>query len=248
MEELDGDECPPGPPSLSDKENDDENNDKKDDDNNDDADDAPSDADPNDVLLRAMSFKESGNASFKSSDMENAARSYRKGTNLLKKLNEANSGDEQVKQLLVSLQTNLSMVCFKQKKHRMSRDVAGRALEIDNSNVKALYRRAVASRAMGDMDAARDDLRNALRAEPKNVSCKKELALVKKTMDERRRKEKAGLQKAFSKGGGSLLYSDREEEEKKKAEAKREKKRLEAEKKELRKKDWEDECVQRMAR
>ncbi len=43
-----------------DKENNDEqNNDKKDEDNNEDDDDAPSDADQNDVLLRAMSFKES---------------------------------------------------------------------------------------------------------------------------------------------------------------------------------------------
>jgi len=129
--------------------------------------------DPNEALLQAMNHKEEGNNHFKSGDLISAARSYRHGTTLLKNLNQGNTGDEQVKQLIISLQTNLSMVCFKQNKHKMSRDVASKALEVDDQNVKALYRRAVASRAMGDVDAARADLKEALKLDPANTAVKK---------------------------------------------------------------------------
>lgn len=129
----------------------------------------------------------------------------------------------------------------------MSRDVASKALEIEGTNVKALYRRAVAHRALGDADAAKADLRMALKTDPINVSVKKELISIKKVVENQKAKEKKQLQKAFSKGGSSLLYSDKEEEEKRKLAEQEEKKRLEKEAVEKRKGEWEDECVKRMS-
>ena len=202
--------------------------------------------DPNEALLQALNHKDEGNTYFKSGDLISAARSYRHGTTLLKNLNQNNTGDEQVKQLIISLQTNLSMVCFKQNKHKMSRDVAAKALEVDSKNVKALYRRAVASRAMGDIDVARADLKQALECDPANTAVKKELIMIKKSLEDHKKKEKARLQKAFSKSG-SLLYSDKEEEEQRKLEEKKEKERKEAEALKKRRQDWEDECVRRMS-
>ena len=203
--------------------------------------------DPNEALLQALNHKDEGNNHFKSGDLISAARSYRHGTTLLKNLNQNNTGDDQVKQLIISLQTNLSMVCFKQNKHKMSRDVAAKALEVDSKNVKALYRRAVASRAMGDIDAARSDLREALKLDPTNTAVKKELLLIKKSLEDQKQKEKARLQKAFSGKSGSLLYSDKEAEEQRKMEKKKEKERREAEALKKRKQEWEDECVRRMS-
>ena len=217
---------PPNFPSSSDTESDFDDNIEKtrskeedEDGSGNDDDDDEAQSTPDDLLLRAMAHKEDGNAHFKSNDYTSATRSYRKGTNLLKKLNEGNTGDTQVKSLLITLQTNLSMVCHRQKKYKLSRDVASRALDVDAHNVKALYRRAVAHRALGDGDAARVDLRMALKADSNNVTVKKELVSLKKSMDDQKAKEKAGLQRAFSskKGGSSLLYSDKEEEEKRKA-------------------------------
>ena len=218
---------------------------------NQDADEDPAskDATPEELVIQAMSHKEDGNSQFKAGDYDSSARSYRKGTNLLKKLNEGNTGDEQVKQLLITLQTNLSMVCYRQKKHKLSRDVASKALEVDSNNVKALYRRAVAHRAMGDVDAAKSDLKAALSVDPDNTAVKKELISIKMTIEESKAKEKARLQRAFSKkGGGSLLYSDKAEEEKRKEREKKEKEKLEKEALEKRKVEWENECVRRMAR
>ena len=126
-------------------------------------------------------------------------------------------GDDQVKQLLITLHTNLSMVLLKQDKNKYARDAASKAIEIDPSHVKALYRRGVAFRAMGDVDAAKTDLKKAYKLDPSNTAVKKELVGIKKTLEEMKKREKANLQKAFSKGGSSLLYNDKEEAEKKRA-------------------------------
>ena len=188
-------------------------------------------ADPTVAIVEAMTQKEEGNAAFKEGDFTAAVRSYRKGTTLLKPFNKNNTGDEQVKSLLLTLQTNISMVCFKQDKHKMSRDVASKALEIDPINVKALYRRAVAYRKLGDAESARSDLREALKHEPNNKAVRKELMSIKKDVEASRAKEKERLQKAFgaSKGGSSFLYNDKEEEERRKAEEKKKQEELEAE-------------------
>ena len=208
--------------------------DSTDDDDDDDDDDEDKDtppADPTVAIVEAMTQKEEGNAAFKEGDFTAAVRSYRKGTTLLKPFNKNNTGDEQVKSLLLTLQTNLSMVCFKQDKHKMSRDVASKALEIDPINVKALYRRAVAYRKLGDAESARSDLREALKHEPNNKAVRKELMSIKKDVEASRAKEKERLQKAFgaNKGGSSFLYNDKEEEERRKAEEKKKQEEAEAE-------------------
>jgi len=207
------------------------------------------DKDPTELIIQATTLKEEGNAHFNEGDLSKASRSYRKGTTLLKPLNKNNTGDEQVKSLLISLQNNLSMVCFKQSKTKLSRDVATQALQVDSTNVKALYRRAVAQRKLGNVKEARDDLKQALKHDANNVAVRKELLAIKKEQEDATAKEKKRLQKAFSsKGGGSFLYNDKEEEERKKQEAKERKKQEEQEALKQRKVEWEDDCVQRMAK
>jgi tetratricopeptide (TPR) repeat protein len=206
------------------------------------------DKDPTDLIIKASTLKEEGNAHFKSGDLAKATRSYRKGTNVLKPLNKNNSGDDQVKALLISLQNNLSMVCYKQNKPKLSLDVASKALNVDPANVKALYRRAVANRKLGNAKEARDDLKEALKHEPNNAAVRKELISIKKEMEESSAREKKQLQKAFSnKSGGRFLYDDKVKEERKKAEEKKKKQEEEKEALKKRKVEWENECVKRMA-
>jgi tetratricopeptide (TPR) repeat protein len=203
--------------------------------------------DPEVLLIKATALKDEGNTFFKKQDFEKAARSYRRGTNALKPLNKGNTGDEQVKALLISLQTNLSMMCFKMNKHKQSLDVATSVLCIDRSNVKARYRRAIAHRKLGNYEDARHDLREALKQDPNNVPVRKELASIKKELETINEQQKKSLQKAFQRGG-SLLYDDKEVDEKKKAEAEALKKKLQEEELKKRKVEWEDECVKRMSK
>lgn len=211
------------------------------------SDESDDDVPPNqadDILVRAMNLKEEGNALYNKQKLDEAARSYRRGTNVLKKLNKNNTGDEQVKSLLMALQNNLSMVVFKQNKFRMSADVATRSLAIDPTNVKALYRRAVAYRKIGELERARSDLKEALQKDPDNTVCKKEANSIRKEMDLIKASQKKAMVKAFS---GSFLYEDKEEAKKRKEEEERKKQQEEQELYKKRKMLWEDECVKRMA-
>jgi len=204
--------------------------------------------DPINLIAQAVAQKDEGNGHFKSGNLSLAARSYRKGTSLLKDLNHGNSGDDQVKSLLLSLQTNLSMVCYKQNKHQQSRDVASKALDVDGTSVKALYRRAVAHRKLADFDAARKDLREALKHDATNRDVQRELISIKKELERVKSRQKIGLAKAFSSKGSSFLYDDKEEEERKKLEAKKAENVAKKEAQKKRKLEWEEECVQRMSR
>lgn len=204
--------------------------------------------DPINLIAKAVAQKDEGNTHFKSGKLSLASRSYRKGTSLLKELNHGNSGDDQVKSLLLSLQTNLSMVCYKQNKHQQSRDVASKALGVDGTSVKALYRRAVANRKLADFDAARKDLREALKHDAANRDVQRELISIRKELEREKSRQKIGLAKAFSSTGSSFLYDDKEEEERKKLELKKAENIAKKETLKKRKLEWEEVCVQRMSR
>jgi len=205
--------------------------------------------DPTELIMKAVTHKETGNDHFRSGKLDLACRSYRQGTSLLKKINKDNTGDEQVKALLLSLQTNLSMMFLKQNKPRQSRDVATKALSVDSTNVKALYRRAAANRKLGDVEAARCDLREALTHDPDNREVKRELLSIKKEMDLQKNKKKKALSKAFSaKAGSSFLYNDIDEQERREAKRKDLERKYENDALSKRKVDWENECVQLLSK
>jgi len=141
------------------------------------------------------------------------------------------------------------MVCFKQNKYQQSKDVASQVLLVDQLNVKALYRRAVASRKLKHLDSAREDLRAAYEADPDNRAVQKELVAVKKELELEKKTAKAALAKAFSsQGGKSFLYDDKEELEMKRAAEKKVKQLKDEDARTKRRGDWEDACVQRMSR
>ena len=203
------------------------------------------------ILIKATGLKEAGNQEFRDGELDKAARSYRRGVASLKKLNRHNTGDVQVQALLVTLHTNLSTVLFKSQKYRVSAEVAGQALAVDADNVKARFRRAVARRQLGDLEAARTDLRAALAVDPGSAACKKELVAIKKELEAAKENQKKALSKAFggskNGGGGGFLYDDKEDAAKRRQEEERRKKKQEEELLKQRKQQWEDDCVKLMA-
>jgi len=206
--------------------------------------------DMTDLIAKALTLKEEGNKHFKSGKLDRAGRSYRRGTSTLKPLNngQMENVDDQVKSLLLSLQMNLSLVCLKQGKAKMSRDVASKALEIDGTNVKALYRRGVAHRKLGDVRCAQEDLRAALKIDPNNREVRKELIVLKKDMqlEKDRQKRASGFLK--KQGNSFSLYDDKVKEEERKLKEKVEQEKAKEEALKKRKQQWEDDCVARMSR
>ena len=90
---------------------------------------------------------------------------------------------------------------------------ASQVLAEDPKNAKALYRRGCARHALGQTDAALKDLQAGWQLAPGDAGLGKELAAVKKSMQEERRAQAnmfKGLLDKASKDGG--LYSDEEED------------------------------------
>jgi len=193
-------------------------------------------------------LKEEGNKFFNIGDLVRASRSYKKGVSILKPINKENTGDGQVKTLIVTLSNNLSMVCLKQGKPKLSMDVASKAIEVDNYNMKAYYRRAMAHKKLGNFKEAKRDLKEAVKIDSTNKTVVKELHALVKYMSENAKKQKAAAEAVFSfDNKTSILYEDKLEAEKQKKEEEERKKRAKQEVLKKRKQNWEDECVKRMA-
>ena len=133
-------------------------------------------------LATAIGLKEQGNALFAQGEntYDKAIRAYRSGINTLKPFNLSNSGDEQTKVLLVSLQNNMAMVLGKQKKWKNVKEITSSALKIDETNVKSYFRRAVANKEMKDFTSASNDLIKGLSYDPANKDLKREQLVLQK--------------------------------------------------------------------
>ena len=171
-----------------------------------DSDDDVSTLAPEDRLARALAAKDKGNGAFKAKDEAGAVKEYKYGVGMLEGLNEANTGEEQVKALLLSLHNNLSMVHFKLGEYGEATKQGSAALTIDPQNVKGLYRRGAARRKAGELKEAKADLSACLKLDAANKEAKAQLRGVLKDLEEEKKKY-AGF---LGKGGG--LYGDREKE------------------------------------
>ncbi|KAL7540532.1 hypothetical protein ACHAXR_012233 [Thalassiosira sp. AJA248-18] len=159
-------------------------------------------------------FKKEGNALFAQKNFKDSIALYEKA---LIYFEYCFDGTDEERKLADTLRLQCLLnasACFLHLKiYAKCVEYCNEALEIDADNVdsrhvKALYRRSVAHRAMDDVDAARADLRTALKVDPNNSTLKKELVAIKITMEKQNAKEKARFQQAFSKGEYSLLHAN----------------------------------------
>jgi tetratricopeptide (TPR) repeat protein len=170
------------------------------------------------TISKAQAHKDQGNQHFKVNSLKLAKESYEDGLLLLDSLKSASAIDslpnkslqEDVRNLVVSFYSNLSMISIKEESWFRALTNASKAIELDSSNVKCLYRRAVANAKLSQHDEAIADLNTVLTLDPSNASAKKELVEALKAQKDQKKKEAASFGKIFSKG--SSLYDDREKE------------------------------------
>eukprot|EP00617_Octactis_speculum_P015705 CAMPEP_0185746954 /NCGR_PEP_ID=MMETSP1174-20130828/5620_1 /TAXON_ID=35687 /ORGANISM="Dictyocha speculum, Strain CCMP1381" /LENGTH=531 /DNA_ID=CAMNT_0028421935 /DNA_START=6 /DNA_END=1601 /DNA_ORIENTATION=- len=231
---------------------------------------------PEERLSRSFICKEKGNDMFKEGNSDKALLWWKSGLNLLQELNEANTGDFQVQNLIVVLNSNLAMVYAKIHDYGQAIEAADAAISIDESKhksgeqldpavlkryVKALYRRGFARWKVGQLQAAATDLTNVLKLDSSVAGAKRSLREIKKLLAARKEAEKAKFTSGFFDAKG--LYEDKEVDKQRREEEKRveaatkrrqeeEKRRLDAvraeEESAARKKRWEDDCVGRMVK
>ncbi|RXM95609.1 Protein unc-45-like B [Acipenser ruthenus] len=104
-----------------------------------------------------IQLKDEGNTYFQANDYENAIQSY---TNALKLSKD--------KKLLGILYRNRAACYLKKENYAQAASDASRAIDIDASDIKALYRRCQALEKVGKLDQAFKDVQRCATIEPKN--------------------------------------------------------------------------------
>ena len=132
------------------------------------------------ILSLARRHKEKGGKFFQEGREREAAVCYSRAAKLAVAAAAGGGGgeeqiEEEVKALQVALNLNLAACQLKLGQESHASSNCSRVLVRDPGNVKALYRRGLASMRLGDLDQAEEDLREAGRREPGNTAVQKKL-------------------------------------------------------------------------
>lgn len=169
------------------------------------------------ILTASEKLKTIGNEQFKAQNYDLAKRKYSKILRYLQqvdsedetdsdseheeksdKTSEAAEYEEKMKTLSISCYLNRAACKGKLGDHSGAVADCNEVLDLDASNVKALYRRGQANTNMKDFDQAMVDLQAAAKLEPNDRSIKNEIARLKKLMEEKRNKDRQIYSKLFS--------------------------------------------------
>ncbi|KAI3915740.1 hypothetical protein MKW92_011683 [Papaver armeniacum] len=142
-----------------------------------------------------------GNEHYKKQDYKMALRKYRKALRYLDICWEKDDIDEEKSS---SLRKSKSQIFTNSSACKLKLgDLKGALLDTDfamrdgEDNVKALFRQGQAYMALKDVDAAVESFKKALELEPNDAGIKKELAVAKKKIADRRDLEKKAYSKMF---------------------------------------------------
>ncbi|XP_074654263.1 peptidyl-prolyl cis-trans isomerase FKBP5-like isoform X2 [Tubulanus polymorphus] len=136
------------------------------------------------LFAKATRYKTDGSVRFKAGDIRAAFALYGRALKWARLAGPNKDLNADESKLISNCYLNLS---FCQIKRANFRDVirnCSKALSIDGSNVKGLYRRALASAKLNKLDQAKDDLVRAASVEPNNRAVIDELAAVNKLLSE----------------------------------------------------------------
>lgn len=127
------------------------------------------------LLLLAQQQKDRGTRLYKEGDIRGAAVCYSRGAQYVIPIKP---GTEERERLRVALFLNLAACQLKLGQNTHVVDNCSKVLAQEPNNVKALYRRGVASKNIGDLDQAWEDLLAARRLEPGNRAVQEQLREV----------------------------------------------------------------------
>eukprot|EP00349_Pseudokeronopsis_sp_Brazil_P006167 CAMPEP_0202960324 /NCGR_PEP_ID=MMETSP1396-20130829/4468_1 /ASSEMBLY_ACC=CAM_ASM_000872 /TAXON_ID= /ORGANISM="Pseudokeronopsis sp., Strain Brazil" /LENGTH=522 /DNA_ID=CAMNT_0049679465 /DNA_START=32 /DNA_END=1597 /DNA_ORIENTATION=- len=196
-------------------------------------------------LLEAHRLKDAGNNFFKTNNIASAKASYEDALSKITDFQDMKGIDiipdinlrSEVRALVVSLKSNLSMVFLKEESWSKAVTYCNQTLLLDPLHVKTILRRGSAKVRLQDYEDAKEDFKKVLEIDATNTAAKKELSDVLRLLKEHKSKSKAAFGNIFSKGS---VYDDKEAERRQK-----EVKRIEA--KMLEERAWQDDNAKRVA-
>ncbi|KAG5099400.1 hypothetical protein JHK82_044452 [Glycine max] len=158
------------------------------------------DMDTPEKIEAAGKKKEEGNALFKAGKYARASKRYEKAVKFIE-YDTAFSEEEKKSSKFLKVACNLNNAACKLKlkdykqaeklctKRKLILNVDKQVLDLESTNVKALYRRTQAYIQLADLDLAEFDIKKALELEPNNRDVKLEYVTLKEKMKEYNKKE-----------------------------------------------------------
>lgn len=144
--------------------------------------------------------KEKGTLYFKEGKYKQASVQYKRIVSWLEHESGLSPEDEtKAKALQLAAHLNLAMCFLKLQEPNQALENCDKALELDGSNEKALFRRGEALFGMKEFDRARDDFQRVLQLYPANKAAKSQLVLCQKRIKEQHEKDKRIYANMFQK-------------------------------------------------
>jgi len=161
-----------------------------------------------DKKAEAKKLKEEGTELFKKQDYVNAAEKY---TEAAEYINDDEDGEkssvpENSKELYINCWNNAAMCLLKIKRYSATESACSSVIKVDEKNVKALYRRGVASMKAEDFSQAKKDLLLAHSLDKENKAVIKACSELKGAITEVKQKEKNMFANMFEKVN---MYDDK---------------------------------------
>uniref|UniRef100_A0A8C8HHT9 peptidylprolyl isomerase n=1 Tax=Oncorhynchus tshawytscha TaxID=74940 RepID=A0A8C8HHT9_ONCTS len=151
-------------------------------------------------LEQSIIVKEKGTQYFKEGKYRQASVQYKRIVSWLENESSLPEGEEQKAQALrLAAHLNLAMCFLKLQEPSSTFDNCDKALELDNTNEKALFRRGEALFAMKEFDRARADFQRVIQLYPSNKAAKSQVALCQKQIKEQHEKDKRLYANMFQK-------------------------------------------------
>ncbi|XP_008297922.1 peptidyl-prolyl cis-trans isomerase FKBP4 [Stegastes partitus] len=151
-------------------------------------------------LEQSAIVKDKGTQYFKEGKYKQASVQYRRIVSWLEHESGLSPEDEQkAKALQLAAHLNLAMCFLKLQEPNQALENCDKALEIDGSNEKAIFRRGEALFGMKEFDKARDDFQRVLHLYPANKAAKSQVVLCQKRLKEQHEKDKRIYANMFQK-------------------------------------------------
>uniref|UniRef100_A0A8C5E340 peptidylprolyl isomerase n=1 Tax=Gouania willdenowi TaxID=441366 RepID=A0A8C5E340_GOUWI len=151
-------------------------------------------------LEQSSIVKEKGTQYFKEGKYKQASVQYKRIISWLENESSFLEDDEKKsKSLQLAAHLNLAMCFLKLQEPTQALENCNKALEIDGSNEKALFRRGEALFGMKEFDKARDDFQQVVQLYPANKAAKSQVVLCQKRIKEQHEKDKRLYANMFQK-------------------------------------------------
>ncbi|XP_005802059.1 peptidyl-prolyl cis-trans isomerase FKBP4 [Xiphophorus maculatus] len=144
--------------------------------------------------------KEKGTQCFKNGKYKQASVQYKKIVAWLEHESGLSDEDEKkAKTLRLAAHLNLAMCFLKMHEPNKAFESCDKALEMDSTNEKALFRRGEALFNMNEFEKAKDDFQRVVQLYPSNKAAKSQVVLCQKRIKEQHEKDKRIYANMFQK-------------------------------------------------